>query len=428
MTQYVITGGRALRGTVIAGGSKNALLPILSATLLYGGRCEIHRAPHLSDVENTLEILQYLGAQVHFCGDVITVDTASVCRCDVPAEYTARCRASVCFLSPLLVRFGRCSLAYPGGCRIGKRPINYHLGVLRALGNFEIREHEGGVDVQGHFTGGTCKLPYPSVGATECALMAAAFCPTPCIIQGGALEPEVEDLRHFLNACGAQLSRRDHEAGTVCSRPVSFRMHEAPLMYSVIPDRIESGTFALAAAATRGEVLIRGCRPEDMEATIRLLVACGVTVQNKGQSLYVNARGRRLSACPLLTAYPYPAFPTDLQAPACAFLATCPGRSVVLDTVFPERYAHVRELRKFGARVSCVPTPGGERYALLEGGPLYGTQAVSTDLRAGAALLIAGLCARGTSIILDDGYIARGYESVNDKFRLLGGRIQVKNE
>lgn len=423
MTQYVIAGGRALQGTVLAGGSKNALLPILAATVLYGGSCEIHRAPHLSDVENMLETLRYLGASVRFCGDIIQVDTSCLRRWDIPADYTTRCRASVSFLAPLLARFGRCSLAYPGGCKIGKRPINYHLDALKAFGNFRIQEHEFGVEIQGNFTGGSYTMPYPSVGATECALMAAAFCPMPCMLRGGAVEPEVEDLCRFLNACGGKISLDRH---TWHSAPVPLRMHQATLSYSVIPDRIESGTFALAAAATRGEVFIQGCNPKEMSAIIRLLRVCGVTVQERETSLYVNARGRKLFPCPLLMAYPYPAFPTDLQAPACAFLATCPGRSVILDTVFPERYGHIRELCKFGARIVYASAPGGEGYALIEGGNLRGARAESTDLRAGASLLIAGLCAQGRSVVADNGYIVRGYEAVCEKFRGLGGRIGVQ--
>ncbi len=423
MTQYGMTGGRPLYGTVMASGAKNALLPILAATLLYGGCCEIHRSPHLSDVDNTLEILRYLGAQVHFTGDVITVDTGDVCRWDIPAEYAARCRASVSFLAPLLVRFGRCSLAYPGGCCIGQRPINYHLDALRALGNFVIQEHSWGVEVQGHLTGGIYTLPYPSVGATECAMMAAAFCPMPCMIHGGAAEPEVEDLAHFINACGGELY---YQSGVWHTKPVLYRPHSTQLAYSVIPDRIESGTFALAAAATRGEVTIRGCNPKELGAVIRLLRTCGVTVQWGADHLYVSARGKRLYGCPLLMAYPHPAFPTDLQAPACAFLATCHGRSCVLDTVFPERYTHVRELRKFGARISCALTPGGEKYALIEGAPLHGGRGESTDLRSGAALLIAGLAARGNSVVLDRGYICRGYADICGKISGLGGRIWVQ--
>lgn len=423
MTVYRIQGGRPLRGTVLIGGAKNALLPILAATILYNGRCEIHRAPHLSDVDNTLETLRYLGAKVHFCGDIIAVDTASVYRWDIPAVYTARLRASVSFLAPLLARFGRCSLAYPGGCSIGKRPINYHLDALRALGNFDIREKDWGVEIQGHFTGGLCALPYPSVGATECALMAAAVCPMPCTIEGGAMEPEVEDLCGFLNACGGRV---ENVRGRWETKPTTVWENRVKMTYTVIPDRIESGTFALAIAATRGEGTIVGCNVKDLQAVIRLLCACGVYVQQNGDRLYVNARGRRLTACPMLLAYPHPAFPTDLQAPACAFLATCPGRSCVLDTVFPERYAHIRELRKFGAHISLTHTPGGEQYALIEGSGLRGARGENTDLRAGAALLIAGLCARGESVVADPGYIARGYEAICEKLRGLGGRIWVK--
>ena len=198
------------------------------------------------------------------------------------------------------------------------------------------------------------------------------------------------------------------------------------LSYTIIPDRIESGTFALAIAASRGDGTILGCNPKDLQAVVRLLCACGVYVQQNGDRLYVNARGKRLMACPMLLAYPHPAFPTDLQAPACAFLATCPGRSCVLDTVFPERYAHIRELRKFGARISLSNTPGGEQYVLIEGSGLRGSRSENTDLRAGAALLIAGLCAKGESVVADPGYIARGYEAVCEKFRGLGGRIWVK--
>ncbi len=423
MTEYRIVGSRPLHGSVLVGGAKNALLPILAATILYNGRCEIHRAPHLSDVENTLDTLRYLGAHVHFCGDVISVDTSSVYRWDIPASYTTRLRASVSFLAPLLARFGRCSLAYPGGCSIGKRPINYHLDALRALGNFDIREQDWGVEIQGRLIGGNCVLPYPSVGATECALMAAAASPMPCTVEGGAMEPEVADLCGFLNACGGAIKM---EGSGWAIKSTGMWENDVKMTYTIIPDRIESGTYALAIAATRGEGTIVGCNPQDLQSVIRLLVSCGVTVRTCENRLYINAQSRRLAACPMLLAYPYPAFPTDLQAPACAFLATCPGRSCVLDTVFPERYAHIRELRKFGARIALTHTPGGEQYAWIEGNSLHGARGENTDLRAGAALLIAGLCAKGESVITDPGYIARGYEAVCEKFRGLGGRIWVK--
>ncbi len=420
MTQYVIDGGRPLIGTVLTSGSKNALLPILAATILYGGPCEIHRAPHLSDVENLLETLRYLGAKTRFCGDVITVDTSALNRYDIPAEYTGRCRASISFLAPLLLRFGRCSVAYPGGCAIGARPINYHLEALRALGNFRIMENSYGVEVQGTFTGGYYSMPYPSVGATECALMGACFSPMPCKIENGALEPEVEDLAGFLNACGGHIFL---ENGIWQSEPAPFSAHTDTLRYSVIPDRIEAGTFALAVAATRGEGRILRCNPDHMKGVIRLLAAAGAEVVGSKDSLYVRGRNRKLRGCDLVMAYPYPAFPTDLQAPACAFLATCYGKSAVLDTVFPMRYAHVSELGKMGARVSVARAPGGERYVSIVGGMFRGGRGESTDLRAGASLLIAGLCGKGRSIVLDQGYIARGYEAVCEKFRGLGGRI-----
>lgn len=420
MTQYVIDGGRPLIGTVLTGGSKNALLPILAATILYGGPCEIHRAPHLKDVDSLLDTLRYLGAHTHFCGDVITVDTSSLNRYDIPTEYMSRCRASISFLAPLLHRFGRCSLAYPGGCAIGARPINYHLDVLRALGNFRIIEHSQGVEVQGTFTGGSCIMPYPSVGATECALMGACFAPMPCRIEGGAVEPEVEDLAGFLRACGGHVAQ---ENGIWESIPVHFTTHTENLCYAVIPDRIEAGTFALAVAATRGEARILGCNPAHMKGIVRLLAATGAEVTPLQGGLYVRGRNRRLRGCDLVMAYPYPAFPTDLQAPACAFLATCYGKSAVLDTVFPTRYAHVPELGKMGAKISVLQAPGGERYVSIQGSPIRGGRGVSTDLRAGAALLLAGLCGKGRSVVQDPGYIARGYEAVCEKFRGLGGRI-----
>lgn len=424
MTQYRISGGRALYGTLTAGGAKNALLPILAATLLYGGPCELHRCPNLTDVDNTLEILRYLGAKVRVCGDVITVDTARVNRFDIPQTLMHRCRASICFLAPLLHRFGKCEIAYPGGCKIGKRPIDYHLAVLQALGSFEIRENEKSLTVSGRFNGGNFRLPYPSVGATECALMAAAFAKMPCMISGAAGEPEVMDLMHFLNACGARLSVSDGRPDLFFSSPVPFRFHAKPVLHTVIPDRIETGTYALAAAATRGSVVIRSCNPQDLCALLSFLRECGADVRTGEDVLAVSARGRRLQSVPLLTAGPHPAFPTDLQAPACAFLATCPGKSIVLDTVFPDRYTHLTELRKFGAAAWDRRTPGGERYALLEGRMLSGAQAAGGDLRAGAALLIAGLCAKGKSLISDNGYIARGYDGICEKLRSLGADVR----
>lgn len=415
MDRFLIKGGTPLRGEVTISGAKNAVLPIMAATLLTAEPCIIRRVPNLSDVRFMGQILESLGAMVRFSGDELRVEAARV-KGMGDYELIRKMRGSVCILGPLLARTGRALVSMPGGCVIGARPIDLHLKGLQALGA-KIKIDSGYVDAVARklkgselFLGGRSG---PTVLGTANVMMAAVLADGTTTIESAACEPEVIDLANFLNAMGARISGAGSPTITITGVK---RLHGAE--HEVIPDRIETATFAVAAAATHGEVTIRGARPDHLHAVLDKLREAGVKVERNGPSLKISCNGR-LKAVDITT-LPYSGFPTDAQAQMMALMTVTPGISIITERIFESRFMHVSELARLGADIA-IEGPS----AIVKGGKgLSGAPVMASDLRASAALVIAGLAARGTTEVSRVYHIDRGYENIDGKLRKLGARIE----
>jgi len=414
MSIWHITGGSPLRGQIRVQGSKNAVLPVIAASLLCGADTELLNCPNLSDVDAAMDILRYLGCTAARCGDALCIDTTAPARCDIPRELMHRMRSSVIFLGPLLARFGEAEVSLPGGCELGPRPIDLHLHALRLLGA-EIEEGEDSIVCRAsHLRGAEISLALPSVGATENLLMAAALADGVTRIENAAKEPEIVDLADFLNLAGAHIVGAG--TGTLVIEGVS---RLSGVEYTPIADRIEAGTLACAAAITKGSMLLCGVHGEHLRALLFKLREMGLLVQEDARGLCLRGQVRHGADIRTLS---YPGFPTDLQAPMMTVACAARGRSVFLETIFENRYMHAISLCRMGADIR---TEG--RMAVVEGGrPLSGAVVEATDLRAGAALMLAGLIAQGETTLLDEpGHICRGYEGLDEKLRALGADVTI---
>lgn len=414
MSRFQIEGGRPLFGCLKVQGAKNSVLPILSAALLAEGECVIRNCPDLSDVTDTLEILRLLGCEVCREGDTLRVDTSGLRGECVPGELMGRMRSSVVFLGPLLVRRGRACLAMPGGCELGPRPIDLHLKALSALGA-QVREEGGQVCCEaGRLCGCEICLPIPSVGATENAVLCACGCDGVTTIVGGAREPEIVDLQNFLNAMGADVSGAGESVLTVRG---GRKLHGAE--YTVMGDRIAACTYLCAAAATGGRVDVTGVSPGSMGAVLEALRQAGCTVTADNEKIGLESSGSLHGLSPVRTA-PFPGFPTDAQAILMAALAGGRGCTMFVENMFESRFGHVDELRRMGADIQ---TSG--RVAVVTGaGMLRGTRVDGRDLRGTAALVVAGLAARGRTEVGGLRHLRRGYEDLAGNLRRLGGDIR----
>lgn len=415
MSCYRIEGGRPLAGRLAVQGAKNSVLPILAATLLAPGCSVIHNCPDLSDVSATLDILALLGCRVDREGDTVTVDASVLGRADVPERLMREMRSSVIFLGALLARLGTAELSYPGGCELGPRPIDLHLAALRSLGA-DIRENQGCLCCRGGkgLHGRELCLSIPSVGATENAMLAACGCPGATTILGAAREPEIVDLQDFLCAMGADVSGAGSMAVTVRGgRP----LHGAE--YSVMGDRIAAATYLCAAGAAGGEVELTGAEPDTLTAFLTCLEEAGGMLRT-GPGRIALACPRPLKGVAPVRTAPYPGFPTDGQALLMAALAGGEGTTMFVENIFDSRYRHVDELRRMGAEIQVAG-----RVAVVTGtGGLHGASVRSTDLRGGAALVVAGLGAEGTTVVTDLQHIRRGYDGLDRALRTLGADIQ----
>ena len=417
MQYYLVEGGKPLHGSIPISGAKNSVLPILAATLLTGGRTILHNCPDLRDVRSALEILEHLGCRTRRQGSDILVDSSGASRWDVPHALMREMRSSVIFLGPILARFGKARLSLPGGCEIGQRPIDLHLAALRRLGA-EIREEGGDILCRaGDLRGREIILSFPSVGATENAMLTACACSGVTRIINAAREPEIADLQAFLQKAGADIGGSGESVITV-----SGGMPRRDVEHTILPDRIETATYLCAAAACGGEVTLTETQPEQVGTVLQCLSEAGCTVRTAGRSITLLAP-ERLGHIAQVRTMPYPGFPTDAQAPLMAAACTGQGASVFLETIFENRYRHVSELARMGAdlRVSG-------RTALVNGAALHGASVRCTDLRGGAALVIAALAARGESRIEDITHIDRGYEHLAEKLTALGGSIRRLEE
>lgn len=412
MSHYVIQGGAPLRGTIPISGAKNSVLPILAATLLNGGRNVLHNCPDLRDVRSAIRILRHLGCRVTREGDIVTVDSTQVTRWDVPHELMREMRSSVIFLGPLLARCGKARLSLPGGCDIGQRPIDLHLAALRKLG-VAIEENGGDILCRADaLRGQDVILSFPSVGATENTLLTATACAGVTRIINAAREPEIADLQEFLKKAGALVTGAGETVITV-----SGELPRRDVEHTILPDRIETATYLCACAACGGEISLLNTEPEHVGTVLQLLGEAGCTLRLSGGRITLRAP-QRLEHFPLVRTMPYPGFPTDAQAPLMAAACTARGNTVFLETIFENRFRHVAELARMGAEIHV-----SGRTALVTGGVLRGARVRCTDLRGGAALVIAGLAAAGETVLDDISHVERGYELLPEKLAALGASI-----
>ena len=420
MAKYLIQQSKPVNGEVTISGAKNAVLPIMAATILTDEACELSEVPDLRDVSVMKELLLELGAELTHNPETSEVKTQirELKSCEAPYVLSKKMRASILAMGPVLARAGKARLALPGGCAIGARPIDLHLKGFQALGATVI-EKDGYVEaVSDGLVGATIYLDFPSVGATENIIMAATLAKGTTIIENVAEEPEIVDLANFLNKMGAKIKG----AGTDTIKIEGVEsLHGAK--HTVIPDRIEAVTFMIAAAITRGRIHIKNILPDHVKPIIAKLRECGVEIAYTDDEMIVDAIGKNLIATDIKT-LPYPGFPTDAQPQFMALLATVKGNSVVYETVFENRYMHVGELNRMGANIKI------ENKSAHVGGNkiLQGAQVIATDLRAGAALVLAALTAEGTTEISEIYHIERGYEKFIEKFRNLGVVIMRAEE
>lgn len=420
MAKYLIQQSKPINGEVTISGAKNAVLPIMAATILTDEACELSEVPDLRDVSVMKELLLELGAELTHNPETSEVKTQirELKSCEAPYVLSKKMRASILAMGPVLARAGKARLALPGGCAIGARPIDLHLKGFQALGA-TIIEKDGYVEAASDgLVGATIYLDFPSVGATENIIMAATLAKGTTIIENVAEEPEIVDLANFLNKMGAKIKG----AGTDTIKIEGVEsLHGAK--HTVIPDRIEAVTFMIAAAITRGRIHIKNILPDHVKPIIAKLRECGVEIAYTDDEMIVDAIGKNLIATDIKT-LPYPGFPTDAQPQFMALLATVKGNSVVYETVFENRYMHVGELNRMGANIKI------ENKSAHVGGNkiLQGAQVIATDLRAGAALVLAALTAEGTTEISEIYHIERGYEKFIEKFRNLGVVIMRAEE
>lgn len=417
MDKLIIKGGRRLTGEVAVSGSKNAALPILFTTILASGRHEIRNVPGLRDINTSIHLLETLGARVEGRSGTIWVDTSGLDQVEATYDLVKTMRASVLVLGPLLARFGRSRVSLPGGCAIGARPIDQHLKGLAAMGA-EIRLSHGYVEAEAKtLRGARIHFDLSTVGGTEHLLMTAALAKGETVLENAAREPEIAELAEVLNGMGAKIEG----AGTDTIRVLGVEQL-APMSHRVMPDRIEAGTFMIAAAITGGDVRIRDMRLEHLDALAFKLQDAGVEVFSRDNAVQV--RGPERIRPVNIKTRPYPGFPTDMQAQFMALMCLADGASVISENIFENRFMHVAELLRFGADILIegnTATVKGVRR--LSGAPV-----MATDLRASASLVLAGLAADNTTEISRIYHLDRGYERIEEKLKGLGADIERVKE
>ncbi len=413
MEKIVITGGERLKGKVKISGSKNAALPIMAATLLTNGVTTLSNIPRLKDVITMARVLRTLGAKVEFKEGRLKIDTTNVDRFLAPYNLVKTMRASFLVFGPLLAKLGRARVSLPGGCAIGSRPVNLHLRGFEELGA-EVSMGGGYTQVKKDgLIGAKIYLDFPSVGATENLMMAAALAKGKTTIENAAKEPEIVDLANFLNKMGAKIKG----AGTDTIGIGGVKELKGT-DYSIIPDRIEAGTYMIASAITRGNITLEGAKIEHLESLITKLHEAGVEVEDKEEAIKVKVR-RRIKSVDV-ESMPYPGFPTDMQAQFMALMSITPGMSIITETVFENRFMHVSELLRMGAEIKIEGSS-----AVVKGmKSLSGAPVMATDLRASAALILAGLVAQGKTEISRIYHLDRGYEKIVEKLSNLGAKIE----
>ncbi|MED0969737.1 UDP-N-acetylglucosamine 1-carboxyvinyltransferase [Bacillus cereus] len=419
MEKIIVRGGKRLNGTVRVEGAKNAVLPIIAAALLASdGKNVLSEVPVLSDVYTINEVLRHLNAEVVFENNQVTIDSSKELNIEAPFEYVRKMRASVQVMGPLLARNGRARIALPGGCAIGSRPIDQHLKGFEAMGA-KVQVGNGFVEayVEGELKGAKIYLDFPSVGATENIMSAATLAKGTTILENAAKEPEIVDLANFLNAMGAKV--RGAGTGTIRIEGVD-KLYGAN--HPIIPDRIEAGTFMVAAAITGGDILIENAVPEHLRSITAKMEEMGVKIIEENEGIRVIGPDK-LKAVDIKT-MPHPGFPTDMQSQMMALLLQADGTSMITETVFENRFMHVEEFRRMNADIKI------EGRSVIMNGPnsLQGAEVGATDLRAAAALILAGLVSEGYTRVTELKHLDRGYVNFHKKLAALGATIERVNE
>jgi UDP-N-acetylglucosamine 1-carboxyvinyltransferase len=413
---YEVTGPRPLSGEVRVSGAKNSVLKAMAASLMVPGEVVLTRVPKIADVSLMSEVLERLGAKVTSEDDRLAIDSSGELSEEAPYELVTKMRASIQVLGPLLARLGRARVSLPGGDAIGSRPIDLHLQGLEKMGAKFASQHGYIEGTTEGLKGARVLLEFPSVGATETLMMAAVTADGTTTIENAAREPEIQDLARFLNACGSKVMG----AGT----PTVVIEGVAELTsagHEVIPDRIEAGTFAISAAATQGEVTLVDLRPEHLELPLQKLEEAGAEIRRSADSVTISM-SRRATAIDLVT-LPYPGFPTDLQPPMMVLLSQATGSSILTENVFEARFLFVDELNRMGSQIRVEG-----HHAVIRGvDRLSGAPVRAPDIRAGAALVLGGLCAEGETRVYDVGHIERGYENFVEKLNGLGAEIVLED-
>jgi UDP-N-acetylglucosamine 1-carboxyvinyltransferase len=412
--QLLIRGGKTLHGDVEVSGAKNAALPLMAAALLTEEPLRLSNVPRLMDVRTMSRLLRHIGVEIAGDGTPdLTLQARGTLRAEAPYDLVKTMRASVVVLGPLVARHGRARVSLPGGCAIGPRPINLHLMGLERLGA-TIRLVEGYVEAEApYLTGARVAFDMQTVTGTENLMMAAALARGATVLENAACEPEVVDLADLLNAMGAKIEGAGTQTITIQGVPAL-----GGASHRTIPDRIETGTFAMAAAITGGDVTIRGCRPDHLEAVLSKLEETGARIEAGLESLRIVSRGRTKAVN--VRTQPFPGFATDMQAQMMALMVLAEGRSVITESVFENRFMHVNELLRMGADITVAG-----HTAVVQGVPhVLGAPVMATDLRASACLVVAGLAARGETLISRIYHLDRGYERIEAKLNGLGAEIQ----
>lgn len=418
MTYVQVTGGKKLHGDIEVQGSKNAVLPILAASVLHNGVTTIHHCPEISDVQCMIRILDSIGCKVKKEGSTIIVDATQLNNYRIPDEFVARMRSSIILLGPLLGRQHFVTISYPGGCTIGARPIDLHVKGLKRLNADIIEANDLLTCMTTKLLGSEIRLDFPSVGATENILLAAILAEGTTIITNAAKEPEIDELCEFLTCMGAKIDGIG--TGTIIVRGVSS-LHDCE--YTVKADRIVTGTYMAAVAATGGKITLRGAVKEHLEEVIGVVNRMGCVTQASSEGITVIQKSRP-NAYDLLRTKSYPGFPTDLQSQVMAALTIAKGNSILIENIFEARYKIVKELVKMGANIEV-----DGKIAIVRGvSSLHGESVKAYELRGGAALIIAGLIAKGTTDVHSIEYILRGYEDICRDLQMLGATVNYIEE
>lgn len=402
MSKLIIDGNKKMEGEIDVQGAKNAVLPILAAAILSDGKNIIHNCPHLSDVEKTIEVLKNLGCRVKRDKNSIEVDSQDISCFTIPEELMRQMRSSIVFLGAIIAKFGRAEVSMPGGCEIGVRPIDLHLKALRQLG-VEITESHGFIHcVSKNPIGAKVHLDFPSVGATENTMLAACLIEGTTVIENAAREPEIEELQNFLNRMGAKIS------GAGSDTIIINGVHKLyGVEYTIIPDRIVAATYLACGASSGGTVVLKNANSSHMGAMINVLEGMGNKIYTEKERIILTP-SKSLKSIGTIKTMPYPGFPTDIQSPFMALATQCDGTSVFVENIFENRFRHIEELVRMGADIQI----DGRVAVVIGKSNLTGAKVMAKELRGGAALVVAGLCAEGKTEIENIHYIDRGYESI----------------